>query len=792
MNELYDKMEFSAVLSEVATFAMLSSSRDEILASKSLTDLDEVKQLLEATRQGVLAHTQYKFAGIQRFNSLNNVGQKISAGGVLTMAEFIDIVSLLLCSKKVKKELSDLPEELYILRNMSESLLLDEVLIKDITSKVKSDSELYDDASTKLKEIRIKKRALKNRLVERLNSFTKSNVYSKYLQDNFYTVRNGRYVLPVKSDCRSQVKGLLHEQSASGATVFIEPFEMVEINNDVIKIDGDELREIEHILSLLTAKVAEYISEICLAEQVLIQLDCIMSKVKYSISIDGILPKVNYAERVDLILARHPLIDKKKVVPINIKVGGEHNILVISGPNTGGKTVSLKTVGLFSLMLGAGVFLPCDENSEMAIFDNIFCDIGDMQDLSQSLSTFSSHILNLKHITESFTDYSLILLDEIGNSTEPREGASLGVGIINCLLGSKVKAIMTTHYPQLKEYALVNNKVQNAGMQFDTRTLLPTYKMLLGYPGSSNAIETAEHLGLSKGIVNTARQFLADGKGVDYEELLYKAGELKSNAERELQLAKSHNDEIVARLRKISEKEKAINASLEKINLNAKTETRRLVVNAVNNLEELVEETKNKLKENNEQALLDAKKLIKKMDNLSYELSEEPESVLYEEMDLHDLKINDEVYIKNLGVSGIIKKIKLARNEVEVLVGGKVVQVKKEFLAKPIKIEGKKRVVNKKVDNKQNDIMMQNLEVKVLGCTVSEAIEIIEPIIESAEMMRVGVLRIVHGKGTGALGNGVQKYLKSNKIVPNCRYGGYGEGDRGVTIIEFVKQETNT
>lgn len=785
MNDPIKSLELDVILRQVAGFAATASAQESIISTKPSASLDEVDELLIYTNQAVTAITELRFSGIERFEPIDDILEKTVIGGVLTMKELLEVAGVLSSARVAKNTLMTYPQKIEKLVDIGGRMYVNEALENDIRKKILNENEMSDNASGALRDIRIKIKTVKNRLYEKLGSFTRSNVYSKYLQDNLYTVRNGRYVLPVKSECRQDVKGLLHDQSSSGATVFIEPYEIVEANNEVIKLEGDEHREIERILAELSGNVGECSDWLAACQQQLTYLDVLVSKARYSVSIDGILPKTNYAGKIELSGARHPLIDPKKVVSVDISLGRDANILLISGPNTGGKTASLKTVGLLSLMMCCGLFIPCRSGSEMAVFDHIYCDIGDAQDIRQSLSTFSSHIKNLKEITDSFTNESLILLDEIGSCTDPVEGAAIAVGVMQYISKTKAKAIITTHYPQLKEFALLSENIKNAGMQFDPLTLKPTFKLLIGYPGSSNAIETAEALGLSKTVLDIARAQLMPGNEKNYEELIREAGQIKAQAEAQLSEAVKLKSEAEGKLNLIDQQEKKVSDALSKINQNAKTETRRLVAKAVDNLNEMVDEVKTKLKGEDERSLLAAKKLIKQIDNISYGLNEEPTAALHRKFKPGELKEGVEAVILSLGAKGIIKKLKTGRDEAEVSVDGITVKAKISDLAAPV--SHTKKPASKALSAKpaNSNSMPKNYEINVIGKTVSEAIETIEPIVLGAAEMNIAVLRIVHGKGTGILGRGIQQFLKSEKNIKSYRYGGYGEGDHGVTIVEF-------
>lgn len=776
-------LELNEILKRAASFARSAPGKKLVLSLTPSGNFDTVRDRLELTSEAEKLIVKYRYHGVDDFGEIAPLIEKVKTGATLSMGELLRVANLIKSARCAKENISALPDDVSRIKKILSFIYVDRSLESDIFKDIASETEMNDCASDGLKDIRIKLRSLKNRLAEKLSSYTRNNSYSEYLQDNFYTIRGGRFVLPVKSEYRRNVQGLLHDQSATGSTLYIEPFEIVSMNNDIVKLEGDEQREIERILEAFSARVLEHSDEISDAYERLKLVDMYMGLAGYSVSIDGIMPEINFAEKVKLIGARHPLIERNRVVPVDIAVGGDFNILLISGPNTGGKTATLKTVGLLSMMLSTGILIPCKKGSVMAVFDRIFCDIGDDQNISLNLSTFSSHIKNLKEITESFTNESLILLDEIGSCTAPEEGSAIAIGVIDYIAATKAKAVITTHYPKLKEYAMTHSAVMNAGMQFDAQTLRPTYKVLMGYPGSSNALETAAALGLSPIILDKAKTSLGNEKN-NYEDLLKKAFEIKSRAEEERETAEKERSEIQAKLEKLADKEKKVNEALERINSNAKAETKRLVNNALEKANELVDEIKRELKDADEKALLKAKRDLKRLEALAYNNEESISSVLTEEIDRSRLTVGTKVIIKSIGTVGYVAKLKKEKQEAEINCDGKTIKVKFSELASPVEL----RVKNDKkpyIPARNTEIPSVSKEINVIGETVADALDKIEPWLDNAVRIHLTELRIVHGKGTGALGKGIQNFLRSHPAVKSFRYGRYGEGDSGVTLVEL-------
>lgn len=785
MNDSRKILELDEILRRASAFASSSRGRNWVKSINPSSDMEEVRSRLDFTEQAARLVSKYRYGGVESFDDIAEVLQKSRAGATLSMGELLRVASVLRSARLVKISLEKFPDDVDKIKDIAYRIFADAELEKDIKRDILSETEMSDLASDELRNVRNRLKNMKSKLIDKLSSFTKSNTYSKYLQDNFYTLRAGRYVLPVKSECRGNVPGLLHDQSATGSTVFIEPFEIVTTNNDIVRLEGDEHREIERILQVYSARVLSQSDNLTDALERLTLLDGFFAIAGYSLSIDGIMPDIGYADTVKLIAARHPLIDEKRVVPIDISVGIDNkNVLLISGPNTGGKTVSLKTVGLLSLMLSVGFLLPCKQGSKMAIFDKIYCDIGDDQNISQNLSTFSSHIGNLKEITECFTNESLILLDEIGSSTAPEEGAAIAIGVIEYIAQTKAKAVITTHYPQLKEYALNAERILNAGMQFDPDTLKPTYRLLMGYPGSSNALETAESLGLSPMILETAKKHLRSGDAANYDVILKKAFEMKSKAEQELEAAQSTARQANDKLEKISADERKLAEALERINANAKAETKKLVNRAAEKANEIVEEIKRELKEADERALLKAKKDLKRIEALAYDGGEELHSSLTEDISADEIKVGAKVVIKSFGLSGIVESVRTDKKQADVNCQGKILKVSFSDLAKPVELPSRGKREERYTAAPVQPTAV-NGEINVIGQTVFDATYMIEPILDNAANSGMKILRIVHGKGTGSLGRGIQSFLRSHPSVKSYRYGRYGEGDNGVTIVEF-------
>ncbi|MCH5164353.1 MAG: endonuclease MutS2 [Clostridiales bacterium] len=777
-------LEYDKILSKIQSFAVSACSKSAALMLLPFDGADNVKKALNEVIEAYRVKYQHGVNPVEEFDESSAICQKAVKGVMLTPGELLRIKSLLRAGRVAQTVLA--PLEVSLLKAYSDSYFVDRGLEDEIDRCILSENEISDNASTTLRDIRRKIADKKNALKEKLSSYFRKSEFSKFMQDNLVTIRNDRFVLPVKSEYRSAVPGLIHDMSSSGATVFIEPFAVVETNNEIKSLTLSETAEIERILSDLSNKVANISDNIVKMQDAVISIDIIFAKMKYSVDIKGSVPIFNEVGAINLKSARHPLIDKKTVVPVSISVGQDYKILMITGPNTGGKTVCLKTVGLVCLMAYTGLFIPCEDGSEVAIFDNIFCDIGDEQSIAQSLSTFSSHIVNLVKITESMTKNTLMLLDELGGGTDPQEGAALAIGIIKYIEMWRSTAIITTHYGELKEYALVSPSISNASMQFDSDTFKPTYKLMLGIPGTSNALNIAQTLGLNEMILKFALENMNEEK-IRLENLIKSAEDVKKKSEEELAQTELLKAELMQTKADLVNKQQLLNDKLDKINFGAKTEIKRLVSAGVEKADELIEELKAKVRQGDERALLEAKSIRKQLENMVYE-ADATQDVPYEELDLTKLKVGDKVFVKSLNSVGTILSMPDKKKEVSVTLGAIKTKVKTSELAKPIIAEQPKKQIRKseyKPTPKNNEFTMIP-EVNVIGYTVSEAIEIIEPhLVSLASTEGVKTLRIVHGKGTGALGKGLQQYLKTSPCVKSYRYGGYGEGDRGVTVVEL-------
>ncbi len=788
MNEKTLKLlEFDKIRECVAECAASGPTKEKILESTPIFDKFEVERLLQLTDEAHKMLNKFSLNPIVAFDDVTHIVAKAQKDATLGMGELLKIARLLRSARIAQATIASAPDEIVLLKQITAGLMIDKPLEKSIFDCIISETEMSDTASDKLYGLRRKILALNSKLKEKLMSYTRNNNSSKYLQDNLVTIREGRYVLPVKAECRSEVQGLVHDRSATGSTVFVEPFAIVELNNELRTVIAEEQAEVERILYEFSVRVAKSADMLFVCQNTCIMFDEVFCKAKYSTKIRGVFPQIlGKNTQIYLKEARHPLIDTQKVVPVDIKLGQEYGILLITGPNTGGKTVCLKTTGLFCLMAYFGLFLPC-VCAELSIFDDIFCDIGDEQSIENELSTFSSHVKNLIYITENMTDRSLVLLDEVGGGTDPSEGSALAVGIVKFIEKKRATALLTTHYGELKEYAMTTDYVENACMQFNEQTLLPTFKLITGMPGTSNALNIAGRLGLNAEIIENARSAM-NAETLNFEKILQNAEKIKRESLLELENARKLKQGIELEKADLEERRFKLDEAMERIKNNAAAETRRLVSNSMDKANEIIEQMKAEITRADEAALLRAKHLRNDLEDISYRLSEDKITAICDDISINEIQIGAQVIVKSLGTSGTVRSINAKRKQAEVQVGAITTKVAFTDLGKPF--------AEKKAQNKQNNKISKHkmhgeqaksgfteVEIKVLGLTVSEAIEVIEPhILSMCRDDDAKILKIVHGKGTGALAKGIHAYLKSNSDVAEFRYGRYGEGDNGVTF----------
>lgn len=786
-NKILNIIEFDKILNIVSTYAISDIGKECLLETVPTDDFNNARHALDLTFEAYRVLYEKSIDPIDYFDNIEPLIQKAQINAVLSCGELLKIGKVIKSTHNVISKLKPLTE----FENLQEIVALMiplKRLLENIQLSILDENEVSDKASDKLASIRRKISNCKSNIKDKLNNYIKSPSYSKYLQDNIITVRNERFVIPVKMECKNEIKGLLHDQSSSKATAFIEPIQVVELNNHLKSLLIDEQLEIERILTQLTMEVNLNSDALLQNLNSLITLDIVFAKARYAEHTKSTKPTIVKEYYINIKKGRHPLIPQDKVVPIDIELGREHKVLIISGPNTGGKTVSLKTVGLFSLMAASGFLIPA-QDVVLPIFNKIFCDIGDFQSIESSLSTYSSHIKNLVDITDNLTQGSLILIDEIGAGTDPTEGAALAIGIIKYLLKFDVLAVITTHYSELKEFSLTNAKIRNASMEFDYKTLLPTYKIMMDMPGTSNALTIAGHLGLNPEILTQAQQAINQEKH-NYENVLRLARSLKSQAEKEYEQAQQERELLQKKIKEVIQEKEELSKIKEKIQKTADREVKAIIQKKTEQANDYLEQISQILKqaELDESQLLKAKQLRTALEKQLYDADNIPIEDI-KDLPKEKIKIGMNAFLKSLNKECIILTLPDKKNRLEVSVGNMKLKVKTKDLGilKDTALRQTQKedpIIKPKASNITTiSIPQSSYEINILGHTVDEAVAELDVFIDNALRSGMTEVKIVHGKGTGALRSGVHSYLKTHRAVASYRLGLYNEGGSGVTIV---------
>ena len=776
-------LEFDKILIEVSKYAVLDGTKGLILNSFPETEYDNVLSLLKKTKESYDLLYKYSIGGVYYFDDVTEELSRADKNGTLNNAELLKIAGNLKSARILKTSISSVSDiDITIIPEIASRLYINKEFEDEITSKILSEDTISDNASNALYHIRKQIKNLNAKIREQLNSFVHGNL-NKYLQDAVVTMRQDRYVIPVKSEYRSYVKGFIHDQSSSGATVFIEPEIIIELNNELKKATFDEKEEVYKILSELSNKVSYMSDAIRSNLQNITDIDLTFAKAQYSFYNKCNMPEINKNGIVNIKRGRHPLIDKQRVVPIDVEFGENYNFLLVTGPNTGGKTVTLKLIGLFVLMISVGLFIPASSDTIISTFNNVFCDIGDEQSIEQNLSTFSSHVKNLINILNNVDKNSLVLIDEIGAGTDPEEGSALALAIINKLLNQNCFGIITTHYARLKEFAMESNKIENASMEFDGATLKPLYKLNIGIPGSSNAIEIAKVLGLESKIIDEALLYLSDNK-ITFEKVLKKAEETRRQAEmlsNQLILIKNQKEEELETI--LLEKEKIVKER-ERIYNSARQEIKRIISDRVSDAEDIIVEIKNIAKKSNIESkdVFKASELKNRLINSRYLNNNNQNSPIeLIKPKISELSIGDKVYIKSLNSYGKIINLNLRKSEAQILIGNIKSVVKLDDIYNKHKTTSENNIkIVRHIDNFQCDS-----SINVVGKNSLEALEEVQLFIDRSVVNGLDEIKIIHGVGQGILLKEIRQYLTKDKNVISYRKGKYGEGENGVTIVKL-------
>ena len=787
MNANYlNKLEYFKILETLSTFATTYIGKNMCLDLLPSNQKDDVKNRLLETDEAVKVLYRSSTPPLSEIAD-NTINLKtLESFGTLSLKSLLDITDILKIADSLKKYFYTdyiVPEDFEILNSIFSLLYSNSSIIKKIDTCILDENTLNDNASFNLLSIRKKQRNLEQDIKSKLTNFLHSSSYSKYIQENVVTIRNDRYVIPIKEEYRSQVKGFIHDVSSSGSTIFIEPISVFELNNELANLKIEENLEIEKILQDLSKLFYPYIEELKLDIECIGKLDFIFAKAKYSKSINAVTPIINEEKKIVLENAKHPLLDPKKAVPCSLTLGKDFNTLVITGPNTGGKTVTLKTIGLLTCMACSGLNIPASQNSSIYVFDNVFADIGDDQSISDSLSTFSAHMKNIVDIVNNSTSNSLILVDELGSGTDPIEGASLAISVLDYFTNNHSLTVATTHYQELKKYALTRNDFENASVEFDINTLSPTYHLLIGVPGKSNAFEISRKLGLSEEIIENAKANLTK-KDVDFEELLKNIYDNKSKIEHEKAQISEELEKIEA-LKKSLERDNSKLLEQEKNLINdAKIKARNILLEAKEEANSIISDM-NKISEDvsdisNSKLNNLRNKLNNSIKNISLEATKN-NSNTSNSISKDEAVPNTNVFVTTLGKNGVIVSNISKSNEVQVQVGSMKMSINIKYLQKL-----QSPAVNKSANTSHVSVSKTRnakSEINIIGLNVDEATFVVDKFLDDCALAKLETVRIVHGKGTGKLRDGVHKFLKSNPHVKSFRMGTYGEGEMGVTVV---------
>lgn len=780
-------LEYDKIIDRLVSFAASDKAKERLKKLVPMTDIHDINAALSETSDAL---SRVYAKGAVSFSGVHDVGasvKRLEIGSSLNTVELLHISSLLTAAARVKNYYEDTTDSLTGYFHALEPLT---PLNTEIKRCILSEDEISDDASANLRSIRRQKVLAAERIHTELNKMLNSSSVRNCLQDFVITSRSGRYCLPVKAEYKSQVPGMVHDQSATGSTLFIEPAAVVKLNNDIRELELKEQAEIEAILAELSAKASEFTDELLTDFQVLTTLDFIFAKAQMSKQYKCSCPVMNTNNYINIKKGRHPLIDPHKVVPIDIYLGKNFNLLIITGPNTGGKTVSLKTVGLLTLMAQSGLHIPALDHSELAVFDNVFADIGDEQSIEQSLSTFSSHMTNTVSILKEADAHSLILFDEIGAGTDPTEGAALAISILNDLHKRGITTMATTHYSEIKVYALTTDGVENACCEFDVESLRPTYRLLIGIPGKSNAFAISKKLGLPDYIIKDASARM-DADDVQFEDLLSDLEHSRITIEKERAEINAYKQEIQQLKDELKTKSDRLDERRDKILRKANEEAAAILKDAKEYSDQTIK-TMNKhgmtVKELEKQRSAIRDKMNKRQEKLSVQAAK-PKA--HKAHDISEFKVGTHVRVLSMNLIGTVTAPPSPKGEITVQMGSLSTKTKINNLE--ILVGYKDPEEAKKAPKgaggsgkiKMSKAASISHEINLLGLTVDEAVAKLDKYLDDAYISRIPQVRIVHGKGTGALRNGVTAYLRGVPYIKSFRLGEIGEGDTGVTIVDF-------
>ncbi len=779
----FQKLELNKILQKCSMFAYLDGAKRRILSFTPAKDAEDAKKRLSFCEECYNLLYFLHCERVEPFEDLTKIISRAQKSATLSCAEIRTVLTLLRSARNVSSSvISSSNGQAEICLSLAYRIYFDERLESEIEKKVINDDSLSDSASEKLYDLRLKIRALNERIRARLLEYAQGRD-SEYLQDSIVTMRGGRYVIPVKAEHKSHVKGFVHDRSQSGATFFIEPEYVLELNNELIALEIDEKEETERILSLISSKIGEIGDSLIEDIYLLETLDTGFAMAEYSYSIKGIKPLLSDSGKINIIKGRHPLIDKKNVVPVSITFGDECKFLLLSGANTGGKTVTLKMCGLFCLMASCGLFIPAAEGSTVSVYKDVFCDLGDNQSIEDSLSTFSSHMTNIIDILNKAGKGCLVLLDEVGGGTNPDEGQAIAKAVLKYLLEKGCCGILTTHFTPLKEFAYSLQGVENASMEFDSQTLRPLYRIKIGMPGASNALAISRRLGMSKEVLSMAEGYLSEGAR-SFENIMQRAEDERIKAQHLKEQVLEEKKDLDKKQKEVASLQDKLIKEREKLNREAKAEAKRVVESLSEEAQGLLLEMEEifKKEELSQADLIKARTLKHKIENSRVEKEEEEEENTYLFATPNTIKIGQSVYIPSAFCEGTVSSVSKERGDAEVMVGSikflcKIKDL--QILTRQKKSEAKTKVVQQ--INKE----IPKLELNVIGENVEEAIEDVDDFLDKAVLANLEEVKIIHGVGKGILKNAIAQHLKKHKHVSSFRPGKYGEGETGVTFVKL-------
>lgn len=781
-------LEFTKILKRLSEYAKNEDAKKLAENLKPSPVYREVEQSLLETDGAVTMSLKYGTPEILRFEPVEGSLKRLAVGGGLSAGELLNIARVLKCARTLKRYTE---EQSGVLSGYFGELVEEKSVEDAIGSAIISEEEISDNASPALANIRRKIKNTSAKVKDSLDSMVRSGHYQKFLMDNIVTMRNNRYVVPVKAEHRSEVPGIVHDMSSTGSTVFVEPAAVVNANNELHELEIKEKAEIDRILFELSNLVGEISEEVRYNYEGIIDLDFIFAKSKLALDMKAVCPKLNKEGRLSIIKGRHPLIDKSKIVPVDVSLGGDFDALIVTGPNTGGKTVVLKTIGLFALMTQAGLHIPANEESEMPVYDNIFADIGDEQSIEQSLSTFSSHMKNIVHIVNNAGNNCLVLFDELGAGTDPVEGAALATAIIESIRQMGAKVAATTHYSELKLYALSTEGVENASCEFDVETLSPTYKLLIGVPGKSNAFAISQKLGLPDYIIERSKEKLSD-ESIKFEDVLGSIEESRASAEKARDEQEKMRREIETLREELRREREKIDKNKDKIYDKARAKADKIIKQAQEETEQMLDSIKQLQKEKRDKEALKAMEEVRRELKLKEKSNVPPKSrrgggAPKQRVNLNALKPGANVLITDLNDKGTVISINKTGGTAVIQVGIMKITAKISNLVvledeKGTRPEGYAAPRRTQTLNAERS---GKTELDLRGKTIGEAEIEVDKYLDEAVLSGLSSVSLIHGKGTGALRAGLHEYLRHHPHVRKYRLGRFGEGDIGVTIVEL-------